>query len=431
MPGLYRSKPIVVSFRPHPSKEDVIKFSKIYFVSDFTISPNETHEHLSFPFSTLCKYKKFRCEFAKLNGTDFVDSVEQVKNGDADITGQFQLVNADMSDVVEFTPINKFSPLQFVIKNKNFEPSWKSLISPFSFWVWLVIFLCTLVAGILIFIILSYDKSTEDKNKGWNKRRFVWFLFGSFLNQGADLKVFRRSPSRVALVFWMLPVLIICWAYGGTLTSFMITKEKQPLPKTFEELASAIQKGEFTCTAPGHPSVISLFKNSKQSYLKILYKEISSNHIIYTHDLILQGNDESFDYTRVAYIYSMVYLKISDYEIALDVTVSDDVLFSMPATFVMRKGFSHKEYFNKVMYNIFESGVQDHEIDVDMRKYNPIPKIIHERVAMRKEKESDVEPLVLRNFYGAFAILVIGYLLSFACFLVELIIGNKMKRFQI
>ncbi|XP_023226930.1 glutamate receptor ionotropic, delta-1-like [Centruroides sculpturatus] len=165
-----------------------------------------------------------------------------------------------MSHVVEFTPINTFFPMQFVIKNKNLELSWKSLISPFSFWVWLAIFFCTLVAGILIFIILSYDKLTEDKNKGWNKRRFVWFLFGTFLNQGADLKVARRSPSRVALVFWMLPVLIICWAYGGTLTSFMINKEKQSLPKTFEELASAVQKGEFTCTAPGIRNVRNLFK---------------------------------------------------------------------------------------------------------------------------------------------------------------------------
>ncbi|XP_023214310.1 uncharacterized protein LOC111617212 isoform X2 [Centruroides sculpturatus] len=210
----------------------------------------------------------------------------------------------------------------------------------------------------------------------------------------------------------------------------MITKEKQSLPKTFEELASAVQKGEFTCTAPDHPNVINFFKNSKLSYLKNLYEEILTNDIMYTNNLIFNGNDESFDYTRIAYIYNLDFMKISDIEIGLDATVSDDVLISMPSAFVMRKGFPHKEYFNKIMYNIFESGVQDHYKEV--HSWNlPIVKYMKERAAMSKETESDVDPLVVKNFYGAFAILVIGYLLSFACFLVELIIGKTMKTFEI
>ncbi|XP_023243984.1 uncharacterized protein LOC111641964 [Centruroides sculpturatus] len=126
----------------------------------------------------------------------------------------------------------------------------------------------------------------------------------------------------------------------------------------------------------------------------------------------------------------MGFMKISDFEIAMDVTVSDDVLISMPSAFVMRKGFPHKEYFNKIMYNIFESGVRDHYTEVDSWN-NPLTKLVKKRAAMSKETEPHVDPLALKNFYGAFAILVIGYLLSFACFLVELIIGKKMKRFQL
>ncbi|XP_067125937.1 glutamate receptor 3-like [Centruroides vittatus] len=392
---------------------------------DATPLNEEIHKYVSFPFSTLCKYKKFRCEFPQLNTTESVHPLDQVKSGDADIADQPMLISPYFIHGVELSPINTFSPLHFVIKNTYLEFSWKPIISPFTYWVWLVIFFSTLVAGVLMFTIITYEKSTEDNNRGWSKNRFVWFLLGSFLNQGANLNV-RCSSSRVALAFWILPVLIIGWGYSGTLTSFMLTNKKQSLPKTFEELASAVQKGKFTCTAPDNPKVMRFFENSKQTYLKILYNEILSNDIMDTYDLIMNGDDESFDYSRVAYIYNMGSMKISDFEMTLDVTVSDDVLLSMPAAFVMRKGFSHKEYFNKILYNIFESGVQEHDREVDMMK-NPVFRNVNERAQMSKAIKSDVDPLVLSNFYGAFATLVIGYFLSFACFLVELISGKMIR----
>ncbi|XP_023215665.1 uncharacterized protein LOC111618384 [Centruroides sculpturatus] len=89
---------------------------------------------------------------------------------------------------------------------------------------------------------------------------------------------------------------------------------------------------------------------------------------------------------------------------------SDEVLSTVYSGYAMRKGFPYKKQFNKVIRRIFET------------------KLFKKRTAINVPSFEDAaKPLSVADLYGALGILVIGYTLSFACFLTEIILGKLLK----
>ncbi|XP_067122533.1 glutamate [NMDA] receptor subunit 1-like [Centruroides vittatus] len=294
-----------------------------------------------------------RCEYARPNKTELLKQypdihyyTAQVLNGDADISSKRESISFQLFSRIDFSsPVDSFS-IKFVIQLNQKKLSWLAIINPFSLWVWLAICITTTVAGILLYKIINFSFSVSRREKLWNYKDLCWFLFASFVNQGVNLASIKRNSCRLSLGLWLLPVLILVWGYGGILTSFMTTPPKDIVPTTFEELASAVEKGDFSCIAQNDTTLKSFLNNSKLSYVNTLM-----NH------LVVNNNFESFYFRlfdrmasgKVAYIATEDMIKnIIMFDSSTEYFESTDILYSFYTAFLMKKGFPYKNLLDKM-----------------------------------------------------------------------------------
>ncbi|XP_023242208.1 glutamate receptor ionotropic, delta-1-like [Centruroides sculpturatus] len=343
---------------------------------------------------------KFKCEYARPNKTQLLQQypdmhyyTAQVFNGDADIATSLQSVSFQLFSTIDFSsPVDSLA-IKFIIQLNHKKLSWLAIINPFSLWVWLAICITTTVAGILLYKIINFSFSVTRREKIWNYKNLCWFLFATFVNQGVNLASIKRNSCRLSLGLWLLPVLIFVWGYGGILTSFMTTPPEDVVPRTFEELASAVEKGDFSCIARNDPTLKYFLNNSKVSYVNTLM-----NH------LVVNNNFESFYFRlfdrmasgKVAYITSESAIKnIIAFEPYNKFFVSTDVLYTSYSAIPMKKGFSYKNLLDKIIMSDFEAG------GLIKRKF----------FAQLSEMEQSVKPLKIENFTGAFLIYIAGFVL--------------------
>ncbi|XP_023237924.1 uncharacterized protein LOC111636817 [Centruroides sculpturatus] len=95
--------------------------------------------------------------------------------------------------------------------------------------------------------------------------------------------------------------------------------------------------------------------------------------------------------------------------------VSDDVLYTSNNAYVMRKGFPHKNKIDKLLSRLFESGIV---ITFSGGTF----------VESKLKSSNDWRPLSLEDLFGPFVALIVGYALSFSCFLAEFLVGMTLNR---
>ncbi|XP_023220184.1 uncharacterized protein LOC111622100 [Centruroides sculpturatus] len=95
--------------------------------------------------------------------------------------------------------------------------------------------------------------------------------------------------------------------------------------------------------------------------------------------------------------------------------VSDDVLSTSNVVLMMRKGFPHKNKIDKLLRRLFETGVN---IEFSGNTF----------VESKLKSSNDWRPLSLQDLFGPFTVLIVGYDLSFSCFLAEFLVGMTLNR---
>ncbi|XP_067133211.1 uncharacterized protein [Centruroides vittatus] len=105
-----------------------------------------------------------------------------------------------------------------------------------------------------------------------------WYLMTMLMFQGVNNSNVNRSSFRIAFGIWLLMTTVLIWGYAGILTSFMVVETDEPVPKTFDELAGAIKKGEYTCVLLSHDILGRYLKQTEAKHAELFIKE-SEKHI--------------------------------------------------------------------------------------------------------------------------------------------------------
>ncbi|XP_023215677.1 glutamate [NMDA] receptor subunit 1-like [Centruroides sculpturatus] len=381
----------------------------------------------------------FKCATARVSRKVLSEMLEdfnifelvQLKYKLADISHITVPVTFDAIQYVDFVAVNRVESITFIIKQRKKKLDWKTIFNSFSKQIWIALAFCVILFGLIFRIFLRHTEGNP-----WTLTSIYWYLLSTLLFQGVDTRNLNRSSSRITFGIWLLMVAVLLWGYAGVLTSFLAVQVDEPLPKTFDELAEAIKRKEFTCYIMEGYDIQRILRETKIKHSELFleectkyakkYPEIVANVTLVEHIMkkfkstkLLSAHHVEVDYVkmftnmfkndRVAIIASKRFEVAFSKAFESKYVTSEDILFTMNYGLPVRKGFPHKKKLDRTCRRLTESGIM--------------------RISDSQRITSDevTKPLSMEHMYGAFAILLIGNSLAFGCFLAEVILGKLFK----
>ncbi|XP_067137474.1 glutamate receptor ionotropic, kainate glr-3-like [Centruroides vittatus] len=335
--------------------------------------------------------------------------IGQLTNGEADIAFVPAFITYERFMVIDYTPHVSFSHMSFLVRTPQEKPNWTSLIKPYSKEMWLAIFLSLVVFTIIFHWIIKTDFKLSESNKIWPKSKVFWLIFGSLTLKGAEINSLRKLPSRLIIGIWWLCIIVLVSSYSGTLMSFMMCPFLENVPNDFDELATAVAKGEYSCAIPNNQAMKKIIMESKSRDGRILAENINKTKGYLVQDAFEKVLNGKFVYIGNEYAYK----KLHKYGVD-NFILSEDSLVTFTMAYGIRRGFLYKKEFSKVVSHIFESGIITH-----------LEETVHHR---RKKESANIRSLYMEDLFSLLLLLLLGYALSFLCCIVEMFAGRKYNR---
>ncbi|XP_023210562.1 uncharacterized protein LOC111613437 [Centruroides sculpturatus] len=341
---------------------------------------------------------------------------------------------------VDYAVPHIIMPLVFIIKVKKQEVNWQTIVNVLSLEVWLALLGCIVLLGLYLRCVIK-----DEDDKPLPIGNLYWSLIVTLCNQGVNVHAINRFTSRLTFGLWLLSISVLLWGYGNVLESSLAVRENKPIPRTFEQLASALERREYSCFSNLQEDEIEILNKSKIGYIntlakhfyssrKFLLKQFRKEDITDLKDKFIKtGSSKNMELyinrSKLAKKFIKMYGETSQLAIVSSpgiekslimdsddqYLVSDDVLFTRNLAFIMRKGFPYKSKIDNLMRRLLETGIINKMTGTSFFERKPTPL-------------NDPKSLSVEDLFGAFALLSTGYTLSFFCFLAEIFIEKTWNR---
>ncbi|XP_023211691.1 glutamate receptor U1-like [Centruroides sculpturatus] len=319
------------------------------------------------------------------NGT-WTEMIGKITRDEVDMGVVPIFLRSDLFSITEFSAWVGYQSIVFIAKKPEKFPNWSSIVAPFSYMIWIAIFITFIVFGLALHKVLERDFSLQDIEVFWPRR--------------INLDCIKRFPSRFMIGIWWLSIVILGSSYSGTLMSFMTYPVTEKIPNTFEQLANSLLRGEYSCGVASRSTLWQTIQNSKLKSAKII-----SDYIIQNNNFIeLSKGIERVQKERFALIYADYVLKKKLRNNLDNFVFSNDNLFTFMEAYVMRKSFPFRHQIYEITSRIFESGI--------------IEKIDHAEHS-RTNRDSEFRELSIQDIISPSLLLILGYLLSLLCIIIE------------
>ncbi|XP_023231663.1 glutamate receptor ionotropic, delta-2-like [Centruroides sculpturatus] len=279
----------------------------------------------------------------------------KLEKKEADMAYISLFMTYDRFSVMDFSSPLMCPSVSFIVKAPDKFPNWSSIIKPFSIQIWIVLFFVSIGFGLILHKVIEHDFIADEIKVYWPKRKIFWYLFCTFVYQGIQLNYIKRFPSRLLIGIWLLSVFVLISSYSGTLMSYMTYPIMEPVPRNFDELARAVQRGEYSCGIAPATAIWNTIKVSKSENARIFRDHIiENNNLINNEDAVKLVLQKRFAFIAVLKFLKLFFIEEKE---MYKYKVSDDTLLTFVEAYPMRKKFPMKENVSIVITRLFEAGI--------------------------------------------------------------------------
>ncbi|XP_067125814.1 uncharacterized protein [Centruroides vittatus] len=157
--------------------------------------------------------------------------------------------------------------------------------------------------------------------------------------------------------------------------SFMTTPKLEFVPQTFEELATTVQRGDFSCGTVDGNAITSYLMDSTELHIKIIGNHIQERQHLFSEEdgfkKVLEGH---FAFIDEEFAMKQVLKKYDDKE----VLISSDSIQTFSMGYGLMKGSSYKPIIDKIISRLFDAGITYYEylglfeMKFDSESYKPL-----------------------------------------------------------
>ncbi|XP_076315020.1 putative glutamate receptor isoform X2 [Tachypleus tridentatus] len=327
---------------------------------------------------------------------------------EADIALNQLTVSKERREVVDFTIYYGIDREIFATRAPRTKHHSLALIEPFTWQVWLCIFLAGAVATRFLH---STSKLTYKRNTFTSLSDTIWFLYGCLVSQGKEIPFIKLCSVRMFLATWWFFAVTLYTTYGGTLKSHMTILMREQSIDTVEALKRELSLGRYACGSLKGSVLESRFLNPDDPVYGVLGEVVRKDPQNLVKDItggLLKTLNSTFAYIDSYESIHFHAAKLGEKKFSF----SKDYFRNIAFAIALQKGSPLKVSFDKVIKRISESGLRQkwiREIKEETR-----------RKALPTKPESSVRPLQAEDLSTVFYILLIGYFLSVFLLVLEL-----------
>nr|QEI46869.1 ionotropic receptor 68a [Galleria mellonella] len=384
----------------------------------------------------------------KLPNGSFSGLLGEMVNGNADLALgnlQYNPYHLELTDLsIPYTS----QCWTFITPEALTDNSWKTLILPFTLYMWIAVLLVLLITGMIFYGLARYYINLQEfkkQNRLENDKKQVYddtdakpvglYLFGQIINSilytyGMLLVVsLPKLPTgwSIRLLtgwYWLYCILLVV-SYRASMTAILAN----PAPRVTIDTLKELIDSKVTCGGWGTETK-KFFEQSSDEIQKIGQRFEEINDPFEAANKVAKGiyayydNEDFLKYISVKRKNVMVNVDKESFNDTMNITevapssdsernlhIMSDCVVNIPISIGFHKNSPLKPLADKYLRRIVEVGLVEKWLNDAMYTIKSL-----------EQNENEIKALMnLKKLYGAFIALAIGYILSFICIIGELI----------
>ncbi|KAL3267593.1 hypothetical protein HHI36_011711 [Cryptolaemus montrouzieri] len=147
--------------------------------------------------------------------------IRMLIEGQANVSVAFMPVISQFRGLVHYSPSLDVGEWIVLMKRPSESATGTGLLAPFTFPVWILIFVSLFVVGPVIFVIVYVRvKYCSDGDDFYSLPLCMWFVYGALLKQGSSLSPVADS-TRLLFATWWIFITVLTAFYTANLTAFL------------------------------------------------------------------------------------------------------------------------------------------------------------------------------------------------------------------
>lgn len=296
--------------------------------------------------------------------------------------------------------------LTFATRKPEYSPELLAFLLPFSLDIWLFTIASLLLIPTACYILFE---------RKYAFRKLIFAAYKTIVNQEMGIEP-RRSTEYILLAFWQIGAVFLIFCYAAVLLSFLTFPTLSGI-RTIPELATAVAKGKYQCTCYPGSFLLRILTKSPDPKDRIIGRNLMKNKgsrdiegvlgnkKLEKKPVFIGGEDDLLPY-KLKYF------------------VSEDEFIPALRSIALHKTFCCRKQVDKVIGYVWASGIFQKLKENDMF-LESMRLVLRSSDILKTNKE---RPLTVEDLGGAFALLILGYILATTVLILELIIGKPRTK---
>ncbi|KAG7160156.1 Ionotropic receptor 93a-like 21 [Homarus americanus] len=359
---------------------------------------------------------------------DWIEVMDLIKNRSAYISPVAYVIMPHQLATVDYTVFIEPDTLTFSMATPSLVARWQNLYYPMTPLVWCLVFMVLLLLPFSLFMVCRLGENIGNKHKQVGLMVIAEEVLATFLGQSLSGRLPTHASVRLMLGTWLMFVLVVSTAYRGNLTASLIIPK---YPARVETLSQLIEAGVMvTVPKDDGDDLISFFKQSGSRDFQVLAER--AYKVADTLAGLIQATQKKEAYVYVRKLMeALIAEHLTDETGGAQLYVAQENISPGFAAWPIIRDAPFKPALDRCIVALTEAGLTEKWMSNVINDAKRNSRLKH-RVAIQKEallgiKSSAVtrhiiQALTLTHLQGPFFLLLLGLLLSFVSFTLEILL---------
>ncbi|XP_047735940.1 glutamate receptor ionotropic, delta-1 [Hyalella azteca] len=348
----------------------------------------------------------------------------KLQNGEADVCGSSAIVTPERKEVVDFSEYVYIDHFSTAYREPTIEPNVFGFIQPFTHQVWIILFAATLLFAVSVHAAHKIIHALKKRDRGHavpSLSNDVFLVMRHLLGQAEKSKGLEAGSGLLLVITWLFATFIVCTVYQSNLVAMLVIPQVK-IP--FDSIEEMLNQDKLPFRVTGNSFIDDAMKESEPGTQLHRMYEKHDGYGYRLDEVITNLLTGRYAFVTNRNVVLAVMANFFSKTARCGIQVTTEAILDVQFAFVFSKTFPWQKEIDNVLVRWREAGVLDKMLAEELGR-NVSACIIP---GARIRKEISLRPLEIADFYGVFALFLLGITISATVFGFEILVNRLCKK---